>query len=98
MSYVDLITDDNPKVQPKAMSYPIVIYTEVSMSEYWNLLGIPFIQERFMKYSIIYVKTVTELIEASKYANLHLLHLLDNFKSGAIQAYIISKEEPVLYK
>lgn len=98
MPYVDLITEDNPKVQPKALSYPIGIYTEVSMSEYWKLLGLSFIQERFMKYSIIYVKTAAELIEASKYANLHLLHLLDSFKSGALQGYIIPKEEPILYK
>ena len=79
MPYVDLITEDNPKVQLKALSYPIGIYTEVTMSEYWNLLGLSFIQERFMKYSIIYV-TAAELIEASRYANLQVLHLLDSFK------------------
>ena len=92
MSYIDVT------VNPEILSYPISIYTEVSMSEYWKLLGLSFIQERFMKHSIIYVETVAELIEVSKYVNLHVLHLLDSFKKGALRAYIISKEEPILYK
>lgn len=93
MSYVNVRV-----TEPTVLSHPVGIYTEVTMSEYWNLLGIPFIQERFMESFGIYVETAAELIEASKYANLHVLHLLDSFKSGALRAYIIPKEEPILYK
>lgn len=73
----------------------------VPLSEYWKLLGIPFIRERFMKSFGIYVETVVELIEVSECANFGLRvlrHFLGEFQSGAVFVYITPEEEPILYK
>lgn len=80
---------------------PIKVETAVPLSEYWKLLGISFLQERFMKFSTIYIETAAELIEVSECASFdsHVLHhLLGGFQMGTLFVCIIPKEEPVFYK
>lgn len=88
-------------IRANLLSCPIKVETAVPLSEYWKLLDISFLQERFMKYSIIYVENAVELIEVSKCVNfdLHVLyHLLGGFQMGTLFVYIIPEEEPILYK
>ena len=88
-------------IRADLLSRPTRVKIVVSLSEYWKLLGIPFLQERFMKHSIVYVETVAELIEVHKCAsfNLNVLHtFLGEFQLGTIFVYIIPEEEPILYK
>jgi hypothetical protein len=88
-------------IRADLLSRPTKIKIVVTLSEYWKLLGIPFLQERFMKHSVIYVETAAELIEVSKCANFGLRvlrHFLGGFQMGTLFVYIIPKEEPAFYK